>query len=237
MERHPVGLHNDGAIPTGPAGGRGNAPVPDEPLDPGTALAIVQNAERSTRRQLNGNTPLVYLLWGLAWLAGYGALEGSRRGWLPLEPPSALVVLGAVLLVATAATVALSVRGSLGIRGHSAFQGGMHGASWVLGFLIMGILSMIIGRAVDDFWLRGMLINSIAVLIVGLLYIAGGTTFNDRRQCWLGVWLLVVTAAALISGPDHFLTVYLYLGSGGMLAGSLAEYLATRSRTPGVSRA
>lgn len=168
MERHPVGLHNDGAIPTGPAGGRGNAPVPDEPLDPGTALAIVQNAERSTRRQLNGNTPLVYLLWGLAWLAGYGALEGSRRGWLPLEPPSALVVLGAVLLVATAATVALSVRGSLGIRGHSAFQGGMHGAS---------------------------------------------------------------------SGPDHFLTVYLYLGSGGMLAGSLAEYLATRSRTPGVSRA
>lgn len=234
MERHPAGLHKNGASP---AGGRGNAPAPDEPLGLEAALAIVEDAERSTRRQLNGNAALVYLLWGLAWITGYGALEGSRRGWLPLEPDSALVVLGAALLTATVTTVVLSLRSSLGVRGHSAFQGGMYGASWAMGFLIMGILSMSIGRAVDDFWFRGMLINSIAVLIVGLLYVAGGTTFNDRRQCYLGLWLLAVTAAALISGPDYFLPVYLYLGSGGMLAGSLAEHLGTRRRGPGVSRA
>ena len=208
-----------------------------QPLGLEAALAIVEDAERSTRRQLNGNASLVYLLWGLAWIAGYGALEGSRRGWLPLEPDSALIVLGAALQTATVTTVVLSLRSTLGVRGHSAFQGGMYGASWAMGFLIMGILSLSIGRAVDDFWLRGMLINSIAVLIVGLLYVTGGTTFNDRRQCYLGLWLLAVTAAALVSGPDHFLTVYLYLGSGGMLAGSLAEHLGTRKREPGVSRA
>ncbi|GAA3293706.1 hypothetical protein ACFFON_10970 [Arthrobacter citreus] len=234
MERHPAGWHNDGASP---ADGRGNTPPADAALDLGAALAIVETAERDTRRQLNGNASLIYLLWGLAWLAGYGALEGSRHGWLPLEPAAALVVLGAALLIATVATVAVSVRASLGIRGLSAFQSRMYGASWILGFLIMGILSVSIGRAVDDFWLRGMLINSTAVLIVGLLYVSGGATFNDRRQCFLGLWLLAVTAAALLSGPDHFLTVYLYLGSGGMLAGSLAEYLGTRRRTPGVSRA
>ena len=236
MERHPAGLHNDGVSPAG-ARGKVPAPVPNEPLDLGAALAIVENAERGTRRQLNGNASLIYLLWGLAWLAGYGALEGSRRGWLPLEPDSALIVLGAALLTATVTTVVLSLRSTLGVRGHSAFQGGMYGASWAMGFLIMGILSMSIGRAVDDFWFRGMLINSIAVLIVGLLYVTGGTTFNDRRQCYLGLWLLAVTAAALISGPDYFLAVYLYLGSGGMLAGSLAEHLGTRRRAPGAPRA
>ena len=208
-----------------------------QPLGLQAALAIVEDAERSTRRQLNGNTALIYLLWGLAWIAGYGALEGSRRGWLPLDPDSALIVLAAALLVATVTTVVLSMRSALGIRGHSAFQGGMHGASWVMGFLIMAILSMSIGRAVDDFWLRGMLINSTAVLIVGLLYVAGGTTFNDRRQCYLGLWLMGVTAAALLSGPDHFLAVYLYLGAGGMLAGSLAEFLALGRRTPAASHA
>jgi hypothetical protein len=208
-----------------------------QPLGLQAALAIVEDAEQSTRRQLNGNTALIYLLWGLAWIAGYGALEGSRRGWLPLDPNSALIVLAAALLVATVTTVVLSMRSALGIRGHSAFQGGMHGASWAMGFLIMGILSMSIGRAVDDFWLRGMLINSTAVLIVGLLYVAGGTTFNDRRQCYLGLWLLGVTAAALLSGPDHFLAVYLYLGAGGMLAGSLAEFLALGRRTPAASHA
>ena len=234
MERQSAGLHHDGGSP---AGGRMDTPAPDRPLHPGAALAIVENAERSTRRQLTGNAALIYLLWGLAWLTGYGALDGSRRGWLPLEPASALIVLGAALLIATAATVAVSIRAALGIRGHSAFQAGMYGASWILGFLVMGILSMSIGRAVDDFWLRGMLINSSAVLIVGLLYISGGTVYNDPRQCWLGLWLLAVTAAALLSGPDHFLTVNLYLGSGGMLAGSLAEYLGTRSRASGVPRA
>jgi hypothetical protein len=206
-----------------------------QPLGLEAALAIVEDAERSTRRQLNGNTSLIYLLWGLAWIAGYGALEGSRRGWLPLDPDSALIVLGVALLTATVTTVALSMRSALGIRGHSAFQSRMHGASWAAGFLIMGLLSMSIGRAVDDFWMRGMLINSTAVLIVGLLYVAGGTTFNDRRQCYLGLWLLAVTAAALLSGPGHFLAVYLYLGAGGMLAGSLAEFVAVRRRNPAAS--
>lgn len=234
MKRHPAGVHEDSGRSTA---GIGSTRSTDEPLDLGAALSIVENAERDARRRLNGNASLIYLLWGLAWLAGYGALEGSRRGWLPLEPASALIVLGAALLIATVATVAVSVRASLGIRGLSAFQSRMYGASWILGFLIMGILSMSIGRAVDDFWLRGMLINSTAILIVGLLYVSGGAAFNDRRQCYLGLWLLLVTAAALLSGPDHFLTVYLYLGSGGMLAGSLAEYLATRRRAPGVSRA
>lgn len=234
MARFTVGLQNESR---GRSGDPDDAGDPDEPLDLAGALRIVDEAERSARRQLGGNTALVYLAWGLAWLVGYGALEGSRRGWLPLELATALVVHGVSLTLALASTVVLTTRGNRGIRGHSAFQGGMYGASWGLGFLIMGILSGIIGRTVEDFWLSGMLTNSIAVLIAGLLYITGGTTFNDRRQSYLGVWLLVVTIAALMSGPEYFLTVFLYLGSGGLLAGSLLEFLGNRRRKTVVSDA
>ena len=234
MPRNPAGVQNESPV-------HGENPQdsgpPDQPLDLARALRVVDEAENSARRQLGGNTASVYLIWGLAWLAGYGALEVSKRGWLPMEPATALVVLGVALALALAATMVLTTRGYRGIRGHSAFQGGMYGASWGLGFLIMGILSGIIVRAVDDFWLRGMLINSIAVLIAGLLYITGGTTFNDRRQSYLGVWLLVVTIAALMSGPDFFLTVFLDLGSGGLLAGALAEHVGNRRRKTAASHA
>ncbi|MBD8044597.1 hypothetical protein H9638_12340 [Arthrobacter sp. Sa2BUA2] len=200
----------------------------DRALNLHEALAVVQDAERSARRSLTGNTALVYFLWGLTWVIGYGSLWGSKSGRLPLEPQAALGILGAALAVATVSTVVIFARGSRGIRGQSAFQGGMYGTAWVLGFTVMGALSAAIGRAIDDFWLRGMLINSIAILIVGLLYITGGTTFNDKHQAYLGVWLLLVTGAGLISGPDHFLTVFLFLGSTGMLTAAVVEHLRTR---------
>ena len=206
-------------------------------LDLHRALEVVQDAERSARRNLTGNTALVYFLWGLTWVIGYGSLWGSQKGWLPLEREPALGILGVALAVATVSTVVIFTRGSRGVRGQSAFQGGMYGAAWALGFTVMGALSAVIGRTIDDFWLRGMLINSIAVLIVGLLYITGGTTFNDKHQAILGVWLLLVTVAGLISGPDHFLTVFLFLGSTGMLLAALVEYLRTRQHRTAAAHA
>ncbi|MFZ3451896.1 hypothetical protein [Arthrobacter sp. 7Tela_A1] len=213
-------------------------PAPtDESLDLRAALAVVQDAERSARRGLTGNTALVYLLWGVTWIVGYGALWGTQQDWLPLEPTTALIILAAALAAATASTIVIFVRGSRGLRGESAFQGAMYGTAWALGFTVMGALSAVIGRAVDDFWLRGMLINCISILIVGLLYITGGTTFNDRAQSFLGIWLLVVTTAALVSGPEYFLAVFLFLGSTGMLAGAVVEHLRTRRRRSGPSHA
>ncbi|CEA09123.1 hypothetical protein BN1051_02487 [Arthrobacter saudimassiliensis] len=212
-----------------PATGEAAGEAP-EALDLLAALAVVQDAERSARRGLTGNTALVYLVWGLTWLLGYGALQGSRHGWLPLAPETALAVLGVTLALAAAYTVVVFARGSRGIRGQSSFQGGMYGAAWALGFAVMGALGAVIGREVEDFWTRGLLLNGTAVLIVGLLYITGGTTFNDGAQSVLGVWLLVVTLIALVAGPSHFLTVFLLLGAPGLLAAALVEHLRTRRR-------
>lgn len=229
------------AATSGTSGTSGNEtdgpPAPEETMDLHSALRVVQDAERSARRTLSGNTALVYLLWGATWIIGYGTLWGTQQGWLSLEPSAALIVLGLALAVATGSTIAIFFHSSRGLRGQSAFQGGMYGAAWALGFTVMGALSAVIGRAVDDFWLRGLLINSVAILIVGLLYITGGTTFNDRAQSFLGIWLLIVTVAALVSGPDFFLAVFLFLGATGMLAGAVVEYLRTRRQWNGRAHA
>ena len=232
MSRHEAGAHLS-ATPKQSTEHPDSAAAEELPLDLHSALRVVQDAERSARRGLSGNTALVYLLWGATWIIGYGTLWGTQQGWLPFEPPAALIVLGAALAVATVSTIAIFFRSSRGLRGQSAFQGGMYGTAWALGFTVMGGLSAVIGRAVEDFWLRGLLINSIAILIVGLLYITGGTTFNDRAQSFLGIWLLLVTVAALVSGPDHFLAVFLFLGATGLLAGSAVEYLRTRRQRNG----
>ncbi|MFF2675639.1 hypothetical protein ACFVRT_03485 [Arthrobacter koreensis] len=203
------------------------------PLDLHSALRTVQEAERSARRNLGGNTALVYLLWGTTWIIGYGSLWGTQQGLLELDPPAALGVLGVALAAATLTTIVLFARSSRGVRGQSAFQGGMYGLAWALGFTVIAAMSAVIGDAVDEFWLRGLLVNSIAVLVVGLLYITGGIIFNDKAQSLLGIWLLLVTIAALVSGPDFFLAVFLFLGATGLLAGSAVEYLRTRRQRNG----
>ncbi|MBF4994163.1 hypothetical protein ITX31_08570 [Arthrobacter gandavensis] len=203
------------------------------PLDLHSALRVVQDAERSARRNLGGNTALVYLIWGITWIVGYGSLWGTQQGRLDLAPSAALGILGTALAAATVATIVLFARSSRGVRGQSAFQGGMYGLAWTLGFTVMAAMSAVIGRAMEDFWLRGLLVNSIAVLVVGLLYITGGIIFNDKAQSLLGIWLLLVAIAALVSGPEFFLAVFLFLGATGLLAGSAVEYVRTRRQRNG----
>ncbi|MBG6216174.1 hypothetical protein IWX75_000611 [Arthrobacter sp. CAN_A6] len=194
------------------------------PFDLQSALNVVRDAEAEARRQLGPNEVVLYLVWGLAWLLGYGALHGSRFGWLPIGRGSAFLVFGLCILAGVLVTLIMAARQSHGIRGNSSFIGAMYGSAWALGFLVMGTLSGLVAQGIDDFWLAGLIINSIAVLIVGLLYITGGTTFNDRNQAVLGIWFLVVDMIAIISGPEHFLTVFFVLGSGGFLVGATIEY-------------
>lgn len=195
-----------------------------------SALKIVRDAETDARRQLGLNEALLYLTWGLAWLLGYGVLHGSRFGWLAIDQGPAYLVSGLCILAGVLVTLVLVTRQTRGIKGNSSFIGGMYGSAWALGFLVLGTLSARISEAVDDFWLAGLIINSISVMIVGLLYITGGTTFDSRTQAVLGVWFLVVNMVAIISGPEHFLTVFFVFGSGGFLIGAVIEYLRRRAQ-------
>jgi hypothetical protein len=205
---------------TGPQPGE-----PEEaPLDLHAALRLVNDAETKAREELQGNEAGVYLIWGFAWLLGYGAMHAARFGWLPLSAGASLTVFSITILAALASTVFIVTRQRRGIRGHSSFVGAMYGGAWALGFMVMGTLSGVIGAAVDDFWLTGMVINGIALLIVGLMYMVGGAMFNDKSQAMLGIWFLVVNIVALLAGPANFVTVCFILGPLGFFAGALAEF-------------
>ncbi|WP_262106865.1 hypothetical protein [Arthrobacter sp. Marseille-P9274] len=202
---------------------------PEEaPLDLHAALRLVNDAETRARRELYGDDAMVYLIWGLAWLVGYGGLHGARFGWLPLAPEQAMLIFGACILVALVSTVVIITRQSRGIRGHSSFLGAVYGGGWALGFMTMGALGGVVVAMTDDYWLRSMAFNGIAILIVGLMYMAGGAMFNDRNQAVLGVWFLVVNIVSLLAGPVHFLTVLAVLGPAGFFAAALAGTVRRR---------
>ncbi|AUI50376.1 hypothetical protein [Arthrobacter crystallopoietes] len=202
---------------------------PEEaPLDLHAALRLVNDAETKAREELQGNEAGVYLIWAFAWLIGYGAMHAARFGWLPLSAGASLTVFGITILAALASTVFIVTRQRRGIRGHSSFVGAMYGGAWALGFMVMGTLSGVVGSAVDDFWLTGMIINGIALLIVGLMYMVGGAMFNDKSQAMLGIWFLVVNIVALLAGPANFVTVCFILGPLGFFAGAVAETLRRR---------
>ena len=200
----------------------GSSEPEEAPLDLHAALRLVTDAENRARQELHGNDALIYLIWGIAWLIGYGTLHGSRFGWLPLGSGQALAIHGGCIVAALVSTVVLVSRQNRGIRGHSSYLGAMYGGGWALGFLTMGCLGGVVGAMAGDFWLRSMALNGIAILIVGLMYMAGGAMFNDRNQAVLGVWFLVVNIVSLLAGPLHFLTVLAVLGPFGFFGAAIA---------------
>lgn len=202
----------------------------ETPLDLHAALRLVGDAEAKARRELHGNDAMIYLIWGIAWLIGYGGLHGARFGWLPLETGQAMAIFGVCIVVGLVSTVIIVARQNRGIRGHSSFLGKMYGGGWTLGFMTMAGLGGVVAAMTEDFWLRSMALNGIAILIVGLMYMAGGAMFNDRNQAVLGVWFLVVNIVSLLAGPAHFLTVLAILGPLGFFGGAVAGSLRRRVR-------
>ena len=204
--------------------------VPEE-FDPRAALALADETQARAEMALYPHTPLLYLLWGTVWLVGYGALHGNRYEWLPLTLGQALAIFFAALSVGVVVSAILGIRASLGIRGPSALQGAVYGWTWGLSFGVVGLLSGVIATAISAEQLRGFIINAIAILVVGIMYMVGGALFRDLSMSVMGAWFLVVDIVALLVGPAYFLIIFLILGVLGFYAGSAAELYRRRRRT------
>ncbi|WP_051298908.1 hypothetical protein [Arthrobacter castelli] len=199
-------------------------------FDPRAAMSLADATEAKTARALFPHTPLLYAGWGTAWLIGYGALHGAEHGWLPLSTPAALIVLFAMIALGVVVSAILTVRASVGIRGASSFQGGLYGWTWVLAFVVVGLLAGIIADSIAATDLRGLIINSLAVLVVGMMYMCGGAMWRDIPMAALGVWFLVVDVVGMVAGPQHYLTVFVTLGVLGFYVGAVVELVRSRRR-------
>lgn len=194
-------------------------------FDPATAYALADKTEYDSSRALSPNLVLMYAVWGTAWLIGFGAFHGASKGWLPIAYSLAATIFAICIVAGVAVSAVLGIRSGSGVRGQGSFQGAVYGWSWMLGFATVFVLSARIGSLDLDFELTGMLINSIAILVVGLMYAAGAALWHETPMLVLAVWFTVVNIVSLIAGPSHYLLIFMTLGVAGFYGAAIVEWL------------
>ncbi len=189
------------------------------PLGTEEALAIIAD-QRAAAARTQPSAPLLFGVWGTAWVLGYGLLwlsVGEDELWAAW----AAVVAGLAIVAAMVVTAWHSVTRTHGIRGRSAQQGAMYGWGWFLGFLGQGVTVAALADAGASREVVGLAANAIASLVVGLLYIAGGLMWRATAMYALGAWILLAGAASAFAGIPGSYAVLALAGGGGMLVAAL----------------
>lgn len=202
----------------------------DEILDPGTAAALIQQAQAHAHDELAIKQPRLYAAWGAAWLIGLGAMWLSVLGQHPYRGPAgwSVAILAALIVAAIAVTMITTGQATRGIGGASARQGVMYGLSWPAGFAALFVIEGALSHAGASSKVMGIAGATGPLLVTGLIYVVAAAIWLDRTMFGFGIWLLAVAAAAAWAGPVGALAVGALAGGGGFLA--VAAYL---SRKPG----
>ena len=198
--------------------------------EPTQVMALLEQQRSGAVRELSVDSSLLYLFWGTAWALGYTALFlASFPGDEAVLPLSFAGWVFAALLIAAGAATALHIRRRVrGIRGPSSEQGTMYGLAWFLGFAGMAAIGEGLSRAGMSDSAQDLYYFAAPGLIVALLYLGGGTLWQDRVMYGLGAWFIVVFGAATVLGaPENHLLAAL-LGGGAFLVAGLWE----RRRSP-----
>jgi hypothetical protein len=178
-------------------------------LSQGQASAALEEIERTERRTRNAKGYSIasphLILWGLVWIAGYGAcaaLPVERWGlvWLPL------VVIG------TLGSVWLGMRASRGGRN------GSFGRSLIIAAAITAFM-------VSTYYLfkpQGPLPYLVfPALMTGLAYALSGAAAGLPRFVWIGGAILLFTLAGYVALPQWTALVVAAAGGGGLVLGGL----------------
>jgi hypothetical protein len=206
---------------------------PEGQLSPEESLALIEDEGQDATRSLTVDPVPILAMWGLAWLAGFGAFYlASPKGPGPLLPTwAAAVVLVVLFAAAVAVSVGQGVWRSRGVEGPSRLAGALYGWSWLLAFA--GLYAVNLGLIHQGLpsGLAPLMWSGTSLLVVGLLYMAGGMLWRDRVQYGLGVWTLITGAASVSAGvPDNFAVLSLAGGGGFLVAASLAHARSRRTR-------
>ena len=202
----------------------------DDALAAAASLRLIREQQERARAGTEPDSRLLCAVWGLAWLVGYGLLwfSAARRDDIPAA--WAFVGFGLCLVAAMVTTIAHSVSRTLGTRGTSSRTGTMYGFSWALGFAAYGVVIGGIAESGASDEVIAQAANALACIVVGLLYLGGGACFDSRGLYLLGVWILVVAAAATFAGIPETYLVMSVAGGGGFLVLALLEHLRLRRR-------
>jgi hypothetical protein len=179
------------------------------------ALAEIDAAQQRASRALRPSPLGMFVPWGLGYLLAFGGVWLALRGLLPDGLIPALLVVAAVVpLVSTAVTLRRSNRG---IAGSSRRIRAMYGWAWVLGFVALFAINLHLTALGVPAPTLSLIWSGTALLVVGVLYLAGGALFDHVPQYVLGVWILISAVVSVLVGyPANFLVLAI-LGGGGFI--------------------
>jgi hypothetical protein len=167
----------------------------------------------------------MFLPWGLGYLVGFGGIWLAVRGVLPGGLVTALLVVAAVApIISTGVTVARSTRG---VSGPSRRVGALYGWAWLLGFAALFAINIRIGTLGVPEPTLSLLWSGSALLVVGLLYLAGGALWDHVPQYVLGVWTLLTAVATVFVGYPSNFAVLALAGGGGFVVLGVWMHLGT----------
>lgn len=183
-------------------------------------LDLMNSQRRSTQSRLVRSYTQLLIVWAAAWAVGFGALWFGRDiGGVPLLPLAvAWTVFGLSLAVAVAWSITAGVRSAgSGIRGGSQLQGALYGWSWTISMIAAWLLVSGLQRAGMSQELANLLYPGLFVMLVGVLYLAGGALWRSPVQYVLGIVLIAIAVAATFVGSPHNFLVFATAGPLAML--------------------
>jgi FtsH-binding integral membrane protein len=178
-------------------------------ISPGQAAAALEDIERTERRTRTATgyaaaSPYL-ILWGLVWMAGYGAcavLPRERWGlvWLPL------------VAVGTLGCIWLGSRGRGQSNPDALGRAGL--AALSIGIFVAAVFFVF--RPADS---TPSLI--FPTLIAGLVYSLGGIVARMPRFVWIAAGMVVLIMAGYVAAPAWSAAWAAVAGGGGLVLGGL----------------
>jgi hypothetical protein len=193
-------------------------------LSPQESLDLISEQRAGAVRSLYPSPVPMLSSWGAAWLLGFGACYLAQAGALPGW--GAWVTLAGLSVLAMTVTARQLSRSRRGVTGPSRVVGAMYGWSWLLG--CGGAFALNVGLTAQGMpeRLQPLLWPGSTLLVVGVLYLAGGVAWQDRLIYGLGAWTLLVAAGSVAAGTPANFALMALAGGGGLLA---AAAIAQRS--------
>lgn len=197
----------------------------DFDLEPADARRIIEEQTARATRRLSYPGRVLYLIWGCVFLLGFLplALAVGPQPVADIPPRVALGLFFAAIAIGVILSIIVTARFARGLDGGSNRRGAMYGSAWALAFVGVAALAGQLDRAEMDRDLRSMLVNGVAMLVVGALYMAGGAVWLDRTQFVIGVVVAGATTVALTIGlPAYYWIMCLGVGGTFLVAAAIS---------------
>ncbi|WP_326821930.1 hypothetical protein [Streptosporangium sp. NBC_01756] len=204
----------------------------DQAMSPEETLRLIEQQGSAAVHRLTPDPVPHYLAWGLAWLVGFGAFflrQGlSGTPYVPVPDGVAMALLFGSMSLAMLVSSLTMWQLRSPVRGASQARGAMYGFAWFFGFFTMWVIALrftplLAPAEVSLLW------ASLSMMVVAVLYMAGGAIWLVRPMFVFGAGLAVLNGVGTAAGPGwHSLLMAVGAGGGSVVAGLMLRRRARR---------